>query len=153
MSIADGKMIGRALDICPSPEFESRLKESKLHHAAMEDPSLRDGPEHVIIGARQEGKTTLALKWLTECPEGVDRVLLVLNDDQAKHMRAECGFPVRDQRIISYRTLLDGKSRPGVEYGIDETVPILMNMLGIREMPHLVTVAHAESWQGIQLGH
>lgn len=147
-------MIGRALDIAPSPAFEARLKESKIRQAAMENPSLRDGPEHVIIGARQEGKTTLALKWLTECPEGVERVLLVCREDVAKHMRAECGFKANDHRIISYRTLINKGlgARREVEYGIDETVQVLMELLGLKEMPHLVTIAHAESWQGLQPG-
>ena len=142
------KMIGSALDIAPSPEFAVRLKLNKQHQKLFEAPSLLDGPEHVIIGGRQEGKTTLALKWLKDCPAGVERVLIVLSEEVAKHMRAESGFAVRDQRIISYRTLRNGKERPGVEYGIDETVPILMSFLGLREMPRLVTVSHAEEWQG-----
>lgn len=142
------KMIGSALEIAPSPAFEVRLRDRKRHQSKFEAPSLLDGPEHVIIGGRQEGKTTLALKWLQDCPAGVERVLLVLSEDQAKHLREECGFLVRDQRIISYRTLLNGKARPDVEYGIDETVFILMNFLGLREMPRLLTVSHAEEWQG-----
>lgn len=141
-------MIGPALELAQSPRFAAGLKNRKLHQSHFEAPSLLDGPEHVITGARQEGKTTLALKWLRDCPAGVERVLLVLSEDQAKHLRAECGFTVRDPRIISYRTLRNGKVRPDVEYGIDETVPILMNLLGLKEMPRLITVSHAEEWQG-----
>lgn len=143
------KMIGQALDIAPSSEFAARLKQNKYHQKLFEAPSLLDGPEHVIIGGRQEGKTTLAVKWLMECPDGVERVLITLDNYSAESIKRDCGFPVRDPRVISYRTLLNGKARPGVEYGIDETVPILMNMLGLREMPRLVTVQHAEAWQGV----
>lgn len=145
----DQKMIGQALDIAPSPEFEAKLKRNKQHQKLFEAPSLLDGPEHVIIGGRQEGKTTLAVKWLMDCPEGVERVLITLNSDVAKSIKQDLGLPAGDPRVISYRTLLNGKTRPGVEYGIDETVSILMNMLGFREMPRLITVQHAEAWQGV----
>lgn len=147
------KMIGSALDIAPSPEFIARIKQNKQHQKLLEAPSLLDGPEHVIIGGRQEGKTTLAVKWLMESPEGIQRVLITRDDYTAKSIKRDLGLPVGDPRVISYRTLLNGKARKGVEYGIDETVTILMNMLGLREMPRLVTVQHAEAWQGVGGNH
>ncbi|SEE25972.1 hypothetical protein SAMN04489740_0988 [Arthrobacter alpinus] len=143
------KMIGSALDIAPSPEFAARLKRNKQYQKVFEAPSLLDGPEHVIIGGRQEGKTTLAVKWLMDCPEGVQRVLITLNNDMAKSIKQDLGLPVGDPRVISYKTLFNGKVLPGVEYGIDETVSILTKMLGLRELPRLVTVQHAEAWQGV----
>lgn len=143
------KMIGSALDIAPSPEFAARLKRNKQDQKLFEAPSLLDGPEHVIIGGRQEGKTTLAVKWLMDSPEGVQRVLITRDDYAARSIKRDLGFPVRDPRVISYRTLLSGNAHKGVEYGIDETVFILMNLLGLKEMPRLVTVQHAEAWQGV----
>lgn len=143
------KMIGSALDIASSPEFEAKLKRNKQYQKVFEAPSLLDGPEHVIIGGRQEGKTTLAVKWLMDSPEDIQRVLITRDGYTAKSIKRDLGLPVGDPRVISYRTLLNGKVRPGVEYGIDETVSILMNMLGLREMPRLVTVQHAEAWQGV----
>lgn len=143
------KMIGSALDIAPSPEFAAKLKRNKQHQKLFEAPSLLDGPEHVIIGGRQEGKTTLAVQWLMDCPKGVERVLITLDEYVAQSIKQDCGFPVGDPRVISYRTMRNSKARAGVEYGIDETVHILMNLLGLREMPRLVTVQHAEAWQGV----
>ncbi|WP_315913593.1 hypothetical protein [Arthrobacter sp. lap29] len=148
-----GKMIGSALDISGNPDFAARLTERKLRSAHMDSPTLLDGPEHVIIGGRQEGKTTLAVKWLMDSPEGIQRVLITRDDYMAKSIKQDLGLPVGGPRVISYRTLLNGKARKGVEYGIDETVPILMNMLGLREMPRLVTVQHAEAWQGLGGSH
>lgn len=149
-----GRMLGFALDIADDPKFSAKLAERKADQAAYDLPSLMDGPEHVIIGARQTGKTRLALKWLTDCPAGVERVLIVSNDDVARHMRQDCGFTTTDSRIVSYRSLRSGavKQQSNLEYGIDETVHILMDLLGLRNMPHLITMGHAEDWQGTKEG-
>lgn len=142
------RMIGPALAIDPSPEFDSQLRAAKARHAHLEHPALLDGPQHVITGARQEGKTRLALKWLTEAPEGVERVLVVTSTHQAESLNRKCGFKLRDPRIISYRQLLNQGARAGVQYGIDETVQILTELLNLNECPRLLTVSHAEAWQG-----
>lgn len=144
------KMIGFALDIGGDPAFAANLAEQKASSARLDLPGLLDGPEHVIIGARQTGKTRLALKWLADCPAGVERVLIVSHEDVARDMRRECGFGVTDRRIVSYRSLRSGavKQRENVEYGIDETVHILMDLLGLRNMPRLITMGHAEACQG-----
>lgn len=143
-----GQMIGPALAIDPpSTEFVEHLWRSKQSHAKLEPTSLLDGPQHVITGGRQEGKTRLALKWLTDAPEGIDRVLVVPNEDVANHMKADRGWPKNDQRIIGFRRLLNQGARQGVEYGVDETVAILTALLGLKETPRLLTIGHAEPWQ------
>jgi len=141
------RMIGAALDIDSSPEFQARLAEAKDRMAKIQPSGLLDGPEHVIIGARQEGKTRLALKWLNDVPEGVKRVLIVKDSSQAEHLKLDCGFSKADPRIIGYRTLVNQGARKGVEYGIDESVQILTAILGLKENPRLITVGHAEAWQ------
>lgn len=141
------RMIGSALAIDRSPEFNANLRAAKARQAQLDVSTTLDGPEHVIIGARQEGKTRLALKWLLEAPEGVERVLVVSHGNQADHLKSLHGLPKADPRIISYRTLLNKGPRPGVEYGVDETVHILTALLGLKDTPRLLTVGHAEAWQ------
>lgn len=143
------RMIGPALAIeSPSPKFAERLRHAKASHALVEGPAVLDGPQHVIIGARQEGKTRLALKWLTEGPSAdVQRVLVVRDESMANHLKADQGWPKNDPRIIGFRRLLNQGAREGVEYGIDETVTILSELLGLKETPRLVTIGHAEAWQ------
>ncbi len=148
LTYAPDRMIGKALALDPSPEFEAQLRDAKARQARLQDRGLLDGPEHVIIGARQEGKTRLALKWLLYAPEGVERVLVVADTHSADHLKTLCGLPKSDQRIISYRTLLNKGPRQGVEYGVDETAHILTAILGLKDMPRLITVGHAEAWQG-----
>ena len=142
-------MIGNALEIgAPPAEFVEQLQRRKELGRHLDHPDLRDGPKHVITGGRQEGKTTLALAWLFDAPAGVERVLVVMTEEMAKYMKRDNGLKDSDQRIISYRRLLNGGARKGVEYGIDETVEVLTALLKLKETPHLVTVAHAEEWQG-----
>lgn len=143
-----GRMIGSALTIDPSPVFNARLKAAKARQATLAAPAILDGPEHVIIGARQEGKTRLTLKWLTDAPEGVERVLIITDNNSAEHLKSSYGLPKNDPRIISYRTLLNKGPRPGVEYGVDDTAHILTALLGLKDLPRLLTVGHAEAWQG-----
>lgn len=144
------RMIGSALAIDPSPAFSANLRAAKRRQAGMDAATNLDGPEHVIIGARQEGKTRLALKWLTDAPEGAERVLIVTDNNTADHLKSAYGLPKNDQRIIGYRSLLNKGPRPGVEYGVDDTVHILTALLGLKEMPRLLTVGHAEAWQGVK---
>lgn len=142
------RMIGPALAIDPpSPEFAERLRRSKESSAKYDNPSCLDGPEHVITGGRQEGKTRLALKWLAEAPEGTERVLVVTSQFVADHLKSEFGWPRNDERIIHYRRLINKGARRRVEYGIDESVRILSDLLGLKEAPRLITVGHAEPWQ------
>lgn len=143
------RMIGSALAIDPpAPDFAERLRWAKESRELIESPSVLDGPQHVITGGRQEGKTRLALKWLVAAPAaGVERVLVVRDEDTANYMKADQGWPRNDPRIIGFRRLQNQGARKGVEYGIDETVAILSELLGIRETPRLVTIGHAEPWQ------
>jgi hypothetical protein len=141
------RMIGRALDIDPAPEFEEMLRLRKERHAETGNPAHLDGPEHVIVGGRAEGKTRLALKWLNDAPEGVERVLIVASGYEAEALNEQAGFPRRSPRIISFRSLRHKGPRAGVEYGIDESVRILSDLLGLKGTPRLVTVGHAEPWQ------
>jgi hypothetical protein len=141
-------MIGPALAIePPSPEHAELLRQAQERRAQMENPAFLDGPEHVITGGRHEGKTRLALKWLTEAPEGVQRVLVVTSEVAAGYLKAECGWQKNDQRIIHFRRLINKGAAEGVEYGIDESVRILSDLLGLRDAPRLITVGHAEPWQ------
>ncbi|MCW3766457.1 hypothetical protein OCL88_08220 [Paenarthrobacter sp. PAE-2] len=142
------RMIGSALEIDPpSSGFAARLAESKARMAKTIVPSILDVPEHVIIGARQEGKTRLALKWLDDAPEGVTRVLVVKDGRQAEQLNLERGRPRKHSSIIGYRTLINQGARQGVEYGLDETDQILAAVLGLRSSLRLVTVCHADTWQ------
>ncbi|QWY84203.1 hypothetical protein QEO77_gp02 [Arthrobacter phage Zaheer] len=142
------RMIGSALAIDPpGPGFAERLRESRGHRVMVENPGHLDGPEHVITGGRQEGKTRLALRWLAEAPEGVQRVLVVLDEATAIHMKKECGWPLNDPRIVHFRSLIRQGSRRGVQYGIDDSVHILTTLLNLREMPRLLTISTAEPWQ------
>ncbi len=141
-------MIGKALDIAPSRAHILGLERSGKHRSQSESPAFRDGPLHVITGGRQEGKTTLSMKWLLRAPDGTERVLVVANNDQAEHIKREHGLNRKDPRIIGYRTLINQGPRKGVEYGIDDTADILTALLKLEQTPHLVTVAHAAPWQG-----
>lgn len=143
------RMIGSPLDIDPSPAHRAALDESRTWRRKAERTDVTDGPHHVIVGERQEGKTRLALRWLTEAPEGVERVLVLPTEQQVDHLRREAGFKYRDPRIISVRTLRNRHmgGRPGVEYGIDEAVEVLTRLLGLRQAPRLITVCTATDWQ------
>lgn len=114
----------------------------------MESPKFRDGAEHVITGGRAEGKTTLALRWLQEAPVGVERVLIVRDEHMAGHLRAQLGWKSTDERILSYRRMRSGKFREGVQYGVDESLHILADLIGLRQLPRMVTVETAADWQG-----
>ena len=145
---AHGRMIGPALAIePPTPEFAGRLRAAQDSRALIDSPHFLDGPEHVITGSRQEGKTRLALKWLAEAPEGTPRVLVVADGRTADHLKADLGWTKIDPRIIGFRTLINQGARKGVQYGIDETMQILTELLGLKEFPRLVTVGHAAPWQ------
>ncbi|VXB25265.1 conserved hypothetical protein [Arthrobacter sp. 9V] len=142
------RMIGRALRLAPSRAHILGLERSTIRRRLVENPAFRDGPLHVITGGRQEGKTTLAMQWLLDAPDGTERVLVVANSDQASHIRREHGLKQKDPRIIGYRTLINQGPREGVQYGIDDTAEVLTRLLGLTETPHLLTVGYAAPWQG-----
>lgn len=148
--MSDKRMVGKALEIDPNPEFEAKLNESKKQQRRLENPNLLEGPQHVIIGSRQEGKTRLALRWLNSAPEGVERVLIVADTDTAQEMNRDLGLPRRSPRVIAYRTLISQGARKGVEYGLDESVRIIEKLLGLREPLRLITVGIAEEWQTVE---
>ncbi|QSZ49397.1 hypothetical protein [Arthrobacter sp. D5-1] len=142
------RMIGFALEIDPpTPEFAAALADSKRRAAETHMLYLLDTPEHVIIGARQEGKTRLALKWLDDAPDNVTRVLVVKDGRQAEQLNLDRGRPRRHPSIIGYKTLINQGARKGVEYGVDETDLILSDLLGLKAAPRLLTVCHADTWQ------
>lgn len=133
--------VGFALDVEPSEEHREALRRSMKDRRRMYPADHREGPENVIIGGRQEGKTRLALRWLMDAPAGVNRVLIVQDQDAAQMLLSECGLPRSSDRIVGYRRHLNRGARPGVEYGVDETVTILSALLGLHEDPHLLTVS------------
>ena len=133
------RMVGHALDFWePDEKLLKTIKRAHDQHR-LESPQWREGAEHVIIGERQTGKTTLALEWLTE-PGSPERVLVVINEAMAEDLRERIGLPRRDRSIISYRSLVKRGPVAGVEYGIDDALDVLSNLLGLRTRPHLVTV-------------
>lgn len=142
------RMIGDALDIVADKTHAAAVAESEQLRERIEHGTLLDGPEHVIHGGRQTGKTMLAKKWLTDAPAGVRRVLIVIDGYRADHIKQELGLRSRDDSVISYRRLLNEGIDPDAVYGIDETVEILSNLLGLRESPRLVTICTAAPWQG-----
>jgi hypothetical protein len=146
--MTDARMIGSALAIAPNPEHAAMVAKHNEHRAALEPKGYRDGATHVILGGRQEGKTRLAMEWLLGAPVGVERVLVVMNAAMAENLKAEHGLAKNDRRIVGYRQITGrGVRRRGVEYGIDESVQILAQLLGIDGVPVLLTVATAATWQ------
>lgn len=142
------RMIGPALTLDPPPaEFTDHLERGHQARMQLENPNFLDGPEHVITGGRQEGKTRLALKWLLEAPEGTDRVLVVVDERTAENLKAHMGWKKNDPRIIHFRRMVNRVARKNVEYGIDDTADILTSLLGLSEYPRLITVGHAAPWQ------
>ncbi|MFJ4284027.1 hypothetical protein ACIPY0_00105 [Paenarthrobacter nicotinovorans] len=146
--MTEARMVGRALHLAPSRAHILGLERSAVRRQLVEDPTFRDGPLHVITGGRQEGKTRLAMQWLLAAPEGTERVLVVVNNDQAQHIKRTHGMKSKDPRIIGYRTLINQGPREVVQYGIDDTAEILTQLLGLTETPHLLTVGNAAPWQG-----
>lgn len=140
------RMIGSPLDIDPSPEHRSALERSAKHRRLVESPEYLDGPEHVLVGGRQTGKTRLAMRWLLSAPDGQKRVLVVPTVDYARSLKAHHGLHYNDDRIISWRQMRSRAPEPGVQYGIDDADSILAELL--RVQPHLLTVCTAAEWQG-----
>ena len=140
------RMIGRPHEFTGDVERTARLAQHRARLAEHEPRGILDGPEHVILGDRQEGKTFHALRWLTE-PGARPRVLIVRDDHTAQHLRFVLDLPANDARIVSYRHLLNIGVRDDVEYGIDETVAILEQLLGLRRPLRLMTIATAADHQ------
>lgn len=147
----DTRMIGSALNILPNPEHRAQLERHRAERAIYEQgTTFRDGPRHVIVGERQEGKTTIAERWLLDAPDGVDRVLVTFSLAAAGEIKHRLGLKNSDPRVISFHSLTGpGRSaRPDVQYGFDETVRILEQLLRLKQPPHLLTITTAAEWQG-----
>ncbi|MBW8025301.1 hypothetical protein EOG37_01225 [Clavibacter michiganensis subsp. michiganensis] len=147
-----GHMIGSPLDISPDPSRAAALAQAREYHRRVDSPRFLDGPEHVLVGQRAEGKTTLAVRWLLAAPLGIKRVLIVYDERIARNLKREHDLPADDDRIISFRSLTRSGGRrptdPAIEYGIDDSVHVLAELLHLPAMPHLVTVGTAAPWQG-----
>lgn len=146
--LATPGLVGDAVALDPSTEHIDRLLEHDERDRKVSSPKWADGPEHLIYGSRQHGKTRLALRWLREGERvGEDRVLVMLNDGMADHFRRAEGFQRNDGRIISWRQLQRRGPRAGAVYGIDEAGEMLAAILKLRESPRLMTVCTAAPWQ------
>ncbi|WP_160071979.1 hypothetical protein [Pseudoclavibacter sp. 8L] len=140
-----------ALDVAPSPEREAFLDEFRNDPSFVEwDNYFSDGPEHVILGRRAEGKTRLVTDWLMHPPEGVKRVLLVADEKYAAHLKRELGLRGNDDRIRSWNSKrLDAeKSDPAIEFAVDDTQMLLFSVLGVK--PTLLSICVAQPYQGRQ---
>lgn len=146
----DTRMIGSPLDILPNPEHRARLENHRAQREALEPAEYRDGPRHVIVGERQEGKTTVAERWLLDAPPGVERVLVTFGMGAADEIRHRLRLTHNDPRVTTFHSLIGpGRSaRRDVEYGFDETVRILEQLLRLKQPPHLLTITTAAAWQG-----
>lgn len=146
----DTRMIGSALDILGDPEHRAKLERHIAEREIYEPAEYRDGPRHVIVGDRQEGKTTVAERWLLDAPIGVERVLVTFSIKAAEEIRHRLGFERNDHRVTTFHSLIGpGRSaKAGVEYGFDETVRILEQLLRLKQPPHLLTITTAAAWQG-----
>ncbi|WZH36258.1 MAG: hypothetical protein PIR02_16040 [Microbacterium enclense] len=150
-SDTDTRMIGSPLDLVEGDaDHRAQLEESRTVRAVIEPVTYRDGPRHVIVGERQEGKTHLAEQWLLSAPEGVERVLVTASRGEALNLKQRMGLKLNDPRVITFHALTapGTRPRPGVQYGFDETVRILEKMLGFDQPPHLLTITTAAEWQG-----
>ncbi|WP_396645426.1 hypothetical protein [Microbacterium sp.] len=150
-SATDTRMIGSPLDLVEGDaEHRALLEESRIVRAVIEPSTYRDGPRHVIVGERQEGKTYLAEQWLLNAPGGVERVLVTSSLAMAGEIRHRLGLKNSDSRVISFHSLTGpGRSaRADVEYGFDETGRILEQLLRLKQPPHLLTITTAAEWQG-----
>jgi hypothetical protein len=143
------RILGSALELASDAERRARIAQVEAAHVRMEPDGWRDGAVHVITGARQHGKTTMAAQWLADAPEGVARVLLVDSEIVASEVRHVLGLPTRDRSVRSWRRFLDGHEhlRPGVEYGIDDVTQFAAAALRTRELPHMLTVGTATDAQ------
>ncbi|WP_367147206.1 hypothetical protein AB0870_08290 [Microbacterium proteolyticum] len=147
----DTRMIGSALDILPNAEHRAQLERHRADRELYEQGmNFRDGPRHVIVGERQEGKTTIAERWLLDAPDGVERILVTASLAMAGEIKHRLGLKNSDPRVISFHSLTGpGRSaRADIEYGFDETVRILEQLLRLKQPPHLLTITTAAEWQG-----
>lgn len=146
------RMLGHAFDITALDEGASARRHFVARFANRDrlitPVGWREGAEHVITGQRQEGKSHLALRWLIDAPEGVERVLIVETEHLARVRRDDLGLRANDPRIISWKRLGEHhRAHPRhdadrvVEYGVDGALRILTELLGLAQLPHLVTIA------------
>lgn len=143
------RMMGHALDVShASPEYRDRLAEHQAFAAKIGRRDVLDGAEHLVYGERQTGKTVLAMRWVLDAPEGVQRALIVRDRQTADHLRHEYELRYDDARVVHVSKLLRDGAEAGVQYGIDETVNILERLLGLTEAPRLLSIGTAAPWQG-----
>ncbi len=143
------KMIGSPLQISPDTERETQLERHRGYRQQLEAHDTLDGPEHVIVGERQEGKTYLAIRWLQDTPRGCRRVLVTLDRNLADEINGRLGIPYGEARAISFRQLLNNGPEQGAEYGFDELDKILAHVFKIPGgMLRLLTICTAAPWQG-----
>lgn len=145
-----GRLIGDALALNYDSDRAARIARSVEARAQVERADLVEGVEHLVFGDRQHGKTWLAMRWLTEAPEGEERVLIVGTVRQAEHLREQYGMTRNDPRVISWRQLAShrrGRSTANVRYGIDDVHAIIADVLALQEL-RLLTVLTAGPGQG-----
>ncbi|CAN7240971.1 hypothetical protein LJR045_000972 [Microbacterium sp. LjRoot45] len=141
------RMIGSPFDIAPDPERSAEVLRRREFERHIAPPIPVDGPEHVIYGGRQEGKTWLATRWLDATPRGRRRILVTLNADMAREVN-DAAFPYGEAEAISYRQLQNRGAEEGVEYGFDDVAQLLAEVFKLHEPPRLVTICTAAPWQG-----
>lgn len=135
------RLVGAALALNPDPDRARELfARTEAEHLRF---PFREGVDHLIYGIRQEGKTTLAMEWLLDPEFTHRRRLVVLNRAIELDLKRQHGLRSDDPRILSWRQLKDRGPEKGVEYGFDELLPMLVELLGLAELPHLVTIGIA----------
>ena len=138
-------MIGSPLDIEPKRDGHGELLARATERIReIRKPELVDGPEHVLVGQRQSGKTFHAMRWLLEDRETTAplprRVLVVMTTALADHMRRQYDMKPSDDRVISWRQLRNRGPERDAEYGFDAADQILATMLGLSSPMRLMTV-------------
>lgn len=148
MDTISGRLLGHPFTILNDPEHRAQWEADQARQAAI-DGGFRDAPHHVIVGERQTGKTTVAEQWLMSAPDDVERILVTFSLAAAADIKHRLGLDRNDPRVISFHTLIGpGRSaRPDVEYGFDETIRILEQLLRLKQAPHLLTITTAPEWQ------
>lgn len=152
-----GRLVGDALALNYDADRAERIARSAEERAQVMREDFVEGVEHLVFGDRQHGKTWLAMRWLTEAPEGEERVLIVGTVQRAELLREQYGLARNDPRVISWRQLAShrrGRSTSKVRYGIDDAHAILADMLALQEL-RLLTVLTAGPGQGdtpVELG-
>lgn len=143
------RYVGSPIDLMPdAAAYRAQLEEHVRDRLQLEPASfVDDGPTHVLVDGRQTGKTHASMEWVLSAPDGVERALIVPTFAIAAHLRDTYGLKPADARVVHVSKLQREGALPGVEYGIDETVDVLVRLLGLREVPRLLSVQTAAAWQ------